>query len=359
MKTNLNRPFSLRVTTLATAISLALLAACSGKQTESKPVSSSDNKPAATSASTNPTSANQEADKKSGATDQKSSNAANAHEKVQAYIECYNSADRSGHSTIERYASWVNMKSGPTGKERHVYGLYSIHENVINNCTKEITAALEQQPALQPLDDTARAYLGALQALAEQVNEAYKYYERENYKDDGFAQGKKMHSPLVQVMEKFDAASDAFSEALEAENSKLLAEELKRVEETEGRKLRYWRMVTMAEAKQLTNLIAEDTFDVNKATAQLAEFEQAADGLTVYAKDHKDELPTSWSFMESAVEEFRIAAKERVRRVRDKKPYSQTESNWVGTSSGWMVEGSPDKLIREYNELVSRSNSTR
>ncbi len=86
--------------------------------------------------------------------------------------------------------------------------------------------------------------------------------------------------------------------------------------------------------------------------------EKAADELTNYAKANKEELPTAWSFMESAVEDFRIAAKERIRRVRDKNPYSQTERNWVGTNSGWMVDGSPDKLINKYNDLVGRSNST-
>ena len=169
--------------------------------------------------------------------------------------------------------------------------------------------------------------------MAGRVNEANKYYDRKDYEDDGFAKGKQMHAPLVQAMENFKAASSAFSDALEIENDKLLAQERDHVEKTEGRKLRYWRMLTMAEAKQLTNIIAEENFDMNKATAKLADFEKAADELTNYAK-------------------------ERIRRVRDKKPYSQTERNWVGTNSGWMVDGSPDKLINKYNDLVGRSNST-
>jgi hypothetical protein len=48
------------------------------------------------------------------------------------------------------------------------------------------------------------------------------------------------------------------------------------------------------------------------------------------------------------------AAKELMRRVRDKKPLTGMERSWVGTSSGWMVEGSPDKLLHQYNEMVSR-----
>lgn len=345
MKANLKFPSALRTTTLAAAISLALLAACSDKQTENKPVSDNGNVSATSSQSDNKS-------------DRQTNGKEDAGNKVQAYIECYNSVNRSGHSAIERYASWVNMKTGPTGKERHVYGLYDINESSIQTCQKKITAALEQQPKIEQLDGSARNYLEALNTLGERVNEANKYYDRKDYKDDNFAKGKQMHGPLVQAMEKFSVASKAFSDALETENDKLLAAERDHIEKTEGRKLRYWRMSTMAEAKQLTNIIAEETFDVNKAAAKLADFEKAADELSAYAKANKDELPTAWSIMDSAVEDFRITAKERIRRVRDKKPYSQTERNWVGTSSGWMVDGSPDKLIRKYNDLVSRSNST-
>ena len=345
MKAHLNTPVTLRITALVTATSLALLAACSDKKADAS-IASNKNNPAATAAP-------------SPKAEQKRNEEGNTHAKMQAYIECYNSADRSGHRTAERYASWVNIKSGPTGKERHVYGLYKIHENVTQLCQEKISAALKMQPALTAIDTAARAYLEALLQLAERTNEADKYYERKDYQDDSFAKAKQMHAPLVQAMDKFAAASEAFSAVIETENDKLLAEELKQVEQTEGRKLRYWRMVTMAEAKQLTDITAKDAFDVNQAAAKLADFEQAADGLAAYAKEHKDELPTTWSFMDSAVEDFRIAAKARIRRVRDKKPYTQTERNWVGTSSGWMVEGSPDKLVREYNELVSRSNSTR
>lgn len=350
MTTNLNLSFAPRIATLATAISLALLAACSD-QNANKPVSKNGRTPAVTS-----TAAPSLAENKPTPQENKE---ADIGQKMKAYIECFNVADRSGHNLIARYASWVDMKAGPTGKERHIYGLYKIHENVINLCQKKMTAVLDLQPAMDPLDTTARAYLGALLSLAERAEEATKYYDRQDYQDDDFTKGKQMHAPLVQAMENFKTASKAFSDALEVENDKLQEQELEQVEKTEGRKLRYWRMLTMAEAKQLIGIIAEENFDMNKATAKLADFEKAADELGVYAKANKDELPVAWSSMDSAIEDFRIAAKERIRRVRDKKPYSQGELIQLQAGSGWMVDGSADKLIRKYNDLVSRSNSIR
>ena len=51
-------------------------------------------------------------------------------------------------------------------------------------------------------------------------------------------------------------------------------------------------------------------------------------------------------------EKFVKAVKELMRRVREKKPFDSTERQWVGTSAGWMVEGSPDKVVHEYNNMI-------
>jgi hypothetical protein len=46
-----------------------------------------------------------------------------------------------------------------------------------------------------------------------------------------------------------------------------------------------------------------------------------------------------------------------MRRVRDKVPYSQGEKMILDTGGGaWMVEGSPARLTRDYNQLVSSYN---
>lgn len=278
-------------------------------------------------------------------------------DKVQSYIKCYNDVNSRAQDSITRYASWVkDMKTGPTGKERIVYGLYTLSESGVVNCDKNINAALELKPALAGLDDSARAYRSALLQLNDRINEADRYYNRKNYEDDGFAKGKEMHAPLAKAMQDFRAASSTFSDALEVENDKLQVKELAEVEKAEGRKLRYWRMDAMADAKHIVRLMSEDTFDVTQATAKVDAFEKATDALVDYAKAHKDEQPMMWSSMESALESYRVAAKERLRRVRDKTPYSQGDRMMLNANSGWMISGSPDKLVRNYNELITTSN---
>ncbi len=46
-----------------------------------------------------------------------------------------------------------------------------------------------------------------------------------------------------------------------------------------------------------------------------------------------------------------------MRRVRDNVPYSSGDRMMLGNAgSGWMVEGSPPRLLRDYNQLVDGYN---
>ena len=276
--------------------------------------------------------------------------------KLNAYIECYNAADDSAKSSIERYASWIkDMKKGPTGKEKIVYGLYDIHENVINSCNKNVPEGIAIEPAATELDASAKQYLDSLNALNEKVSEAHKYYERKNYKDDKFAKGKEMHAPLVAAMAAFEKASDDFSAKLEAENDKGLRARLDELEKAGDKSAEYWTLATTLDAKTLTNLMQADTFDTDAASKLIDAYEKSADGLAEYSKAHHDDWMDG-SFLSKAAEDYRVAAKERMRRVRDKEPYSQGEKMHLNPDAGWMVKGSPYKLLRAYNDLISAAN---
>ena len=275
--------------------------------------------------------------------------------KMNAYIECYNRADDSAHTSIERYQSWIkDMKKGPTGKESHIYGIHDIHENVVKLCNKSMTEGLAIEPAAPELDAAAKQYLDNLNALKEKVSEAHKYYERENYKDDKFAKGKEMHAPLVAAMTAFEKASEDFSAKLEAENDKVLRARLEELEKAGDKNAEYWTLATTLDAKALTNLMQADTFDTDAASKLIETYEKNADGLIEFSKAHSDWM--QGTFLSKAAEDYRVAAKERMRRVRDKEPYSKGEKMNLNPSAGWMVKGSPYKLLRAYNDLINAAN---
>jgi hypothetical protein len=278
--------------------------------------------------------------------------------KLQGYIECYNQVDEGAHRSIARYASWVkDMKSGPTGSEKVVYGLYATRSDQIAQCQKTFAQTAAMKPALPKLDAAGTGYIAALMAMDKLVVEANTYYDRENYKDDQFAKGRALHAPLAASFEAFKAASSAFSDALDAENDILLDARLAEVEKTQGRKLAYFQMSLMSQAKHLSRTVGEETFDVPKAVQQLAAFEKIADEAQAYAKAHAGEVPMNWFTLDSASEDYRKAAKERVRRLRDNVPYSQGEKMMLKPGSAWMVEGSTEKLVKAYNGLVTASNN--
>lgn len=105
----------------------------------------------------------------------------------------------------------------------------------------------------------------------------------------------------------------------------------------------------------MENFYAAGLARVEKAAALMVSFEKAADATLAYAKAHEGGQPM-WSAFESSIESFLVAAKERVRRVRGKKPYNQGERMMLEGCGGWMVDGSPGKVARNCNQLVSSSN---
>ena len=60
--------------------------------------------------------------------------------------------------------------------------------------------------------------------------------------------------------------------------------------------------------------------------------------------------------VKTIAEAYRKAAKERIRRIRDKRPYNDGEKMILKPGSAWMVEGSQEKVSRAYNELIDSSN---
>jgi len=48
-----------------------------------------------------------------------------------------------------------------------------------------------------------------------------------------------------------------------------------------------------------------------------------------------------------------------MRRVRDGERFDRSEMRRLGTSSGWMTDGSPDELFQKYDRLVDAYNRMR
>ena len=257
---------------------------------------------------------------------------------------------------MQRYAQWVqDMDVGPTGKERNIYGTYTVSEHAVQKCS-EITALADAKPAIAELDGVAKAYATTLNVWAAQLQEADKYYTNQDYKDDNMTKGKAMHADFVAAYKAFDEASDKFSDALDEVGRKRQVSQLAAVEKAEGKKFRYWHLATSLNAESLVNHLAENEFDVEKAQALIQAYEEGSEALKNHVKSGEKDIPVVFSMYENKLDSFLTSAKKRMRRVRDKEAYSTGEMMNINNGSGWMVEGSPERLLRDYNELVDASN---
>ncbi len=122
-------------------------------------------------------------------------------EKTNLFIEVAKGTERAVDSW-ERYASWVNMKTGPTGKERYIsYGMYDLYD--IDDLLKQTMAAASVEPKSEPLDAGMVQYIVAYQALAPVLTAAAGYYDREVYTTDKLAKGKAYHQQMVPLATAF------------------------------------------------------------------------------------------------------------------------------------------------------------
>jgi len=79
------------------------------------------------------------------AADTAAAQAPSANEKINAYVGCINRLSERSYESRARYFSWVG-KNGPTGRERIIYGTYTIYDT--SDCRKDV----EKANALEPRD---------------------------------------------------------------------------------------------------------------------------------------------------------------------------------------------------------------
>ena len=157
-----------------------------------------------------------------------------ATEKFNAYVDFLNRTLRASES-IDRYKSWVNWTTGPTGRERIIYGLYDVYDT--SGEAAKATAATKAEPLMPELDAAMRDYVAANAALAPILTKANGYYERADYKVDKMAkarrctQDRRRRRPFLAARAKVDAL-------IRDAKAKVDLERLAAIDKEEGRSAR-------------------------------------------------------------------------------------------------------------------------
>lgn len=275
--------------------------------------------------------------------------------KLQPYIACINRLSERSLSSRERYLSWVNEKTGPTGRERIIYGLYTIYDT--KDCEAGVAKMAAEQPSARELEKAGAEYAGAVSVLYKLLEEANDYYDQGNYKDDKMAKGREMHPKLMAAYTRFAAADKALRAQVDELNDKVQVERLAAIEKAEGKSLNYFATDLMIKAKVLAraeNVDPKD-FNLDKVNTAITAFEAVVKEIETFNEGTSGKKISS--SVVSSAKSFLTSAKELMRRVRDKTPYSQGDRMMLSSpGGGWMVSGSPARMMRDYNQLVEAYN---
>ena len=154
-------------------------------------------------------------------------------QKANLYIEVAKLTERAVDSW-ERYASWVDLKTGPTGKERYIsYGMYPIYD--ISGLLNEARRVSGQKPSTPKLDATMKRYMDAYEAAVPVMNRANDYYELKGYRADGMTEGMALHAQMVPLAKALLTEREAMLNELRVYVREVEQQELAAIEAREGR----------------------------------------------------------------------------------------------------------------------------
>ena len=274
-------------------------------------------------------------------------------EKTNLYVTGLNSVS-AAQRTYDRYASWVDVKKGPTGKERYIsYGLYEINQSPLDDIRKAAAKGPAMKPALPELDEAVVRLANAFVALEPLVKKAHDYYEQEDYKDDAARLGQELHAQMMPLFQQTFAAEAELRRRLDGVKEKLDTRQLAFIEKTQGRKYHWHLRSYMIAAKNLVALLPESPesplIDRDKYKARYAELESAYNAFQAFVTENPDEVKKIilGGMAESAVKDFFAASK-----------FLRRTLETAKTNRGEYIE-KVGELAKKYNDLIHRTNSLR
>lgn len=274
-------------------------------------------------------------------------------DKVNAYIACFNGVEQPVQESFQQYVSWIkDPEAGPTGKEATVRGPGTVLSHRVEACGEPMTAALAQTPANAAIDPAARAYQAQFKALYERIEDAARYYDREDYRRDGGEGMKQRHAPLMSAYTAFFQASEAMDVALEKNEEERRTAQLAAIEKDEGRSAAYFHLRILGDGKDLVSALNHDAPDLAVARERLARFQSV---LEEAQKAKIGDGDAMWGHMQRSADGLAREAGRRIERVQANTPLSRSDQMLL-ESGGMAPSGTRPALLDKYNDLVDMSN---
>jgi hypothetical protein len=266
-------------------------------------------------------------------------------EKAALYAKAL-SAARAVQKSYDRYAAWVDIKTGPTGKERSIDGLPDI------GALQEITDAAVKGPGMWPplggVDGMAQKLAQATTALVPLVKSASDYYAQRQYKNDSAKRGQELHGQMLPLFEQFFAAELAMRRESSAVFEDIERRYLAQIEKEHGKNydwhLRSFLLAAKALADLLPNHADASMIEGARFKARFANLQAAYTLFTQYCVEHPAEVQKT--VLSTSLDDF-FAATRTLRGILDApKPDRQVYLAKV------------NDLAAKYEALVQRTATT-
>lgn len=261
--------------------------------------------------------------------------------KLSLYAQCTNASRRSAFDVLHRYHDDLNADGTPKDANSKPSSI-EMGDYVVDSCTAAVEQGPGQEPSLPELEKAQADYTAALTDLAKVSNELHKYYDQEDFKDDGWAKSKQLVPKALEAGERFVAANAILDELLDAKEDEANEAMLSHLEETVGKNAEYHTRVVLGRAKKFLVCLEGDTIDVAACEDPFKALEKAHGEFDTYTTDNKASVDqiTLFSWFEDSEEEYYVESKKLMRALRD----------------GSAPPEAVDPVFEAYNDLIDNSN---
>ena len=268
-------------------------------------------------------------------------------EKTQLYAKALN-ATRAVQKSYDHYASWVDIKTGPTGKERSIDSGIPELGNALQNIADAGKNGPGMWPPLPNADSAAQKLAAATTALGPLVKSACDYYAQKQYKSDGAKRGQELHGQMMPLFEQVFGCELALRRELSAVREDVERRDLAQIEKEQGKNYEWHLRSFLLAARTLADLLPNHAdaamIEGTRYKARFANLQASHTLFTQYCVEHPAEVQKA--VLATSLDDF-FAATRILRGILEApKPDRQVYLTKV------------NDLAAKYDELVQRTTTT-
>lgn len=277
--------------------------------------------------------------------------------KINTYVEILNTWSPAVFKARDGYATWANLDTGPTCKERNIRPIGGFGTSAPATFAGYAKAA-KKAPKLE-VDAAVVRMLDALTALVEPTNEAAKYYAR-GYREDGCKRGQELHPLLVAGWKQYLEAERELRAFVVAYNDEVAIKALAAAKKKYGAKFRYHFEKLLIDGKALLREIDAQTQaptpDLAAIRARIATYAETHASVSALHDQAKPDKKLRDDLYQGGYSQL----------VRQADNLSRSSTRLVealesppGKPRARALEQAHKQVIVDYNALIDAANKTR